>query len=342
MIKNVFFPLPALVLLVFCLDSCSKPPKTAETGAEPEETEIQELTEEAAGQSLGVILTEASLQELRDDGKMYWKANLNAGDTVIWKDEKMNAVRSYDNQRRDFYRVDFDGGDYWVQDYAIAGPAEPAVIIAEDTLLYTKPEPTSIAGTGNISIPRYSLVALLPDEDISDDYVKITARLEGTSNPPVNERYVKAQNVSTDINDVGAVKLVRIASVTKNPAVRAELVRNALDFARKSLFLNQIAAEFNYDPVFFELELMGNLERLAGEQNYIVTSDTINVRETPSVSAKVLTTLSQGSTVWVSAKTKREVTLDAEEGAEPPRGAWYKTADGGWIFGAYIVPNPGY
>ncbi|MDR2663612.1 MAG: SH3 domain-containing protein [Treponema sp.] len=336
--KNILFRLPALVMLAFCLGSCSKPPEPAETG-EPQETETPEPAEEAFKQPLGVILTEASLQELRDDGKMYWKANLSAGDTVIWKDEKMNAVRSYDNLRRDFYRVDFDGGDYWVQDYAIAGPAEPAVIVGGDTLLYTKPDPTAVARTGNISIPRYSLVALLPDEDISDDYVKITARLEGTSNPPVNDRYVKAQNVSTDINDVGAVKLARIASGTNNPAVRAELVRNALDFARKSLFLNRTAEELNYDPVFFELELMGNLERLASEARYMVTADTVNVRETPSVAAKALSSLSQGTTVWISAKTKREITLDAPEGEEAPKGAWYKTGDG-WIFGAYIVPVP--
>jgi hypothetical protein len=339
MMKNIFFRLPALVMLAFCLSSCQKPPETAETGVEPQETETPE-PEEAFKQPLGVILTEASLQELRDDGKMYWKANLSAGDTVIWKDETMNAVRSYDNQRRDFYRVDFDGGDYWVQDYAIAGPAEPAVIVADDTLLYTRPEPTAVARTGNVSIPRYSLVALLPDEDISDDYVKITARLEGTSNPPVSDRYVKAQNVSTDTNDVGAVKLVRIASATGNPTVRAELVRNALDFARKSLFLNQTAANHNYDPVFFELEVTGNLERLASEERYMVTADTVNVRETPSVTAKAVTALSQGTTVWITAKTKRTVTLDAPEGEEAPKGVWYKTGDGGWIFGAYIVSVP--
>jgi hypothetical protein len=338
--KQIFFRVLALsvAVLVFCLGSCSKP---RETGAEETETEAQALPEaEAAAEPLGVILTEASLQELRDDGKMYWKADLSAGDTVIWKDEKMNAVRSYDNQRRDFYRVAFDGKDYWVQDYAIAGPAEPALIVAEDTLLYTKPEPTAIARTGNISIPRYSLVALLPDEDISDDYVKITARLEGTSNPPVSDRYVKAQNVSTDINDVGAVKLVRIASATKNPAVRAELVRNALDFARKSLFLGQTAAELDYDPVFFELELMGNLERLVSGERYMVTFDTVNVRETPALSAKVLAARTQGDTVLVTAKTKKEITLDAPEGEEPPKGVWYMTDEGGWIFSAYVVPAP--
>lgn len=335
--KNIFFRLVTLAALVFCLVSCQKPPAAAETEAEPQETETPEPVEEAFKQPLGVILTEASLQELRDDGKMYWKANLSAGDTAVWKDEKMNAVRSYDNLRRDFYRVDFDG-DYWVQDYAIAGPAEPAVIVADDTLLYTRPEPTAVVRTGNVSIPRYSLVALLPDEDISDDYVKITARLEGTSNPPVNDRYVKAQNVSTDINDVGAVKLVRIASAAGNPVVRAELVRNALDFARKSLFLNQAAANHNYDPVFFELELMGNLERLASEERYMVTADTVNVRETPSVAAKAVTALSQGTTVWITAKTKRTVTLTAPEGEEAPKGVWCKTGDGGWIFGAYIVP----
>jgi hypothetical protein len=42
----------------------------------------------------------------------------------------------------------------------------------------------------------------------------------------------------------------------------------------------------------------------------------------------------------VTAKTKKEITLDAPEGEEPLKGVWYMTEEGGWIFGAYIVPAP--
>jgi hypothetical protein len=320
--------------------ACSKPEPGSEAEGIPESGGEGPVLEET-GQSLhGVILTEAGLWELRADGKIYWKSQLNAGDTVNWNGEQQSYHRNYDNAVRNFYRVEADG-DYWVQDYAIAGPAEPGVVVAPDTVLYTKPDPTSPVRAGNVSLPQYTLVAVFPDEDPTDNYIKVSARLEGTSNPPISERYVKVENVSTDPNDIGAVKLARIASATENAVVRAELLRNALDIARQSRFLSRTAAELGGEPAFFELELTDNLEQLASRTSYMVTSDTVNIRDIPAVSGKVVATLNQGDTLWVSAKTKRETTLAAPEGEEKPKGAWFKT-DNGWVFGAYIALNPLY
>lgn len=324
------------LVLVFCW-SCSKAPEAAEESAE-EETELAEEIRVPHG----VLLTDAGLWEVRSDGKIYWKSQLNAGDTVIWTGEQQNYRRNYDNEERTFFRVNADG-DFWVQDYAIAGPAEPAVVIAADTVLYTKPDLTSPARTGNIVLPRYTLVAVLQDENGGNgDFVQISARLEGTSNPPVNDRYIKVQNLSIDPNDIGCVKLVRIAAATENPVVRAELLNNALIMAQQSRSLSQTALDLDNDPALFELELTDNLERLANQVNYLVTAETVNVRSMPSITAAVSGTLNQGDTVWITVKTKRELVLDAAEGEEKPRGAWYRTEQGGWIFGAYIVPNPLY
>jgi len=333
---NKFFVLFLACLFFVC--ACTKSDKKQEeTEPQVEESDALFIVEES-GQELAVILTDASLQELRDDGKMYWKANLNAGDTVVWKNEEKEAVRSYDGLKRTFYRV-YMNGDYWVQDYAIEGPALPAVITADETILYTQPDLTSVARRGNISVPKYTLVALLDDDDPADQFAKISAWLDGSSNPAISELYVKAENVSSDYNDVGCVKLARIASLTKNPAARKELLKNAMEMAEKSRRLNMVAVGLNDDPALFELELTNNLERIENPVNYVVTSDTVNMRDLPSVDSNVTGKMSMGDTFWVSLQTKRETTLPAaEEGAAPLKGRWLRTENGNWIFGAYTAP----
>jgi hypothetical protein len=335
--------IPWLLVLtgVFFVCDCSKSGKPVqEEDAQNEELESLVISEPAA--ELGVILTEASLLELRDDGKMYWKSNISAGDTVVWKNEEKSAVRAYDGLTRTFYRVDADG-DYWVQDYAIAGPAVPAVIVADDTVLYSKPDLTSVARKGAITVPKYALVAMLADDAPSGQFVKISARVEGSGNPSISELYVKIENISSDYNDVSCVKLARIAAGTKNPAARKELLKNAMEIAYKGRQLNQAPAGLSEDPSLFELELTDNLERLDGQMNYLVTTEKVNMRDMPSVDSNVAGTMIHGDDFWVSFRTKKEVSLPAaEEGAEPIKGCWLRTENGLWIFSAYTTPNHAY
>jgi hypothetical protein len=332
-----------ILTVVFFICACSRSDKPAQKEKDlNEELESLIITESAMETEMGVILTEASLLELREDGKMYWKANINAGDTVIWKNEEKSAVRAYDGLTRTFYRVDADG-DYWVQDYAIAGPAIPAVIVSDETVLYTKPDLTSVARRGAITVPRYTLVAMLTDDAPSGQFVKISARVEGSANPSISELYVKTENISSDYNDVGCVKLARIASGIKNPAARKELLRNAMELAYKGKRFNQTPAELSDDPALFELELTDNLERLDGQVNYMVTEEKVNMRDLPSVDSNAAGTMTQGDDFWVSFRTKREILLPpAEEGAEPVKGRWLRTESGLWVFSAYTVPNQGY
>jgi len=336
-IKQIFGICVLLFACLFFVCACNKSGKKQDAPPQEEESDPFFVIEEP-GQDLAVILTDASLQELRADGKMHWKANLNAGDTVVWKDEKKDAVRAYDGLTRTFYRVEMEG-DYWVQDYAIAGPAIPAVITGDETVLYTKPDLTAVARRGSITIPKYALAALLNDDDPFDQFAKISARVEGSDNPSISELYVKAENISSDYNDVGCVKLARIASLTKSPAARKELLRNAMEMAGKSRRFNQVPVALNEDPALFELELTDNLDRIDTQVDYIVTSETVNLRDLPSVDSNVVGTMVYGDVFSVSLRTKREITLPAaEEGADRIRGRWLRTENGNWVFSAYAVP----
>ncbi|MCL1815481.1 MAG: hypothetical protein FWG27_06665 [Treponema sp.] len=311
------------ISLVF---GCSKTARQDETpGAEEA---VLELTENPQG----VFVIDGSLSEFKD-GKMQWKANMYAGDTVGWTGEKMEAVRAYDGATRTFYRVEANG-EYWVHDYYIAGPAVPAVICSAETVLYTRPDPGSVARTGTVTLPKYTIVAMLPDDNYTDDFIPVAAFVN-LGQP--GERWVKIKNISWDPNDVNAVKITRAAAVVKNPVSHKELLENAIKMIAESSSFNNM----QNDPALFELEVTNNLELLTEWKDYTVISDWVNVRELPTINSNAAGRLNRGDIVMITAASKEVITLEsAGEGTEKVSGIWLRTDQGTWVFSAYVIPYP--
>jgi hypothetical protein len=335
----IFFVVLTAALFVMCGGSKPAQNEAEQNSAEQtvEETENVEESEALALPPEGVFVIDGSLSELRADGKMHWKSNFNAGDTVGWTGEKKEAVRAYDGQTRTFYRVKADG-DYWVHDYFIAGPAMPAVITGAETVLYTKPEPAAVARSGIVTLPKYTLIAMFQDTNVDDVYMPVAVHLGGAL---PETRYVKIEDISWVSADVNTVKLARIASFTKNPAARRELQSTAMELAGQSASFSHVAEEVQYDSVLFELEMTNNLESVGAELEYMVTSETLNIRELPSLDAATTGAMKQGDLFWVTARSKNEVTLEAGEGeTEKPKGVWLRLGEGHWVFSAFAVPNP--
>ncbi|MDR0475434.1 MAG: hypothetical protein LBH43_17395 [Treponema sp.] len=332
--------LSLLFAVLFAVFSCSKPALN-EDAPELNLSEEVEYIDPSNYASLGVFVIDGSFSELKDDGKMYWKAGANAGDTAEWTGETKEAVRSYDGATRTFYKVYFNDQELWVQDYYITGPAVPAVIINDEVVLYTKPDLSSVARTGIVTLPKYSIVGMLQNASINGDFIPVAAFLN-LAVP--GERWVKAKDVTWDPSSVGAVKLARIASITKNPAAHKELLKNAMEMAENGTSFNYIPASVNYNPALFELEITNNIERFDSPVAYMaVLSDKVNKRDLPSADSNVIGTLSEGETFWVTVKTKQVLVLEAPEGeTEKPKGIWLGTEEGYWVFSAYAVLNPMY
>ena len=333
-IMNRKWVLLLLAVLLFIF-GCTKTAKDNGSSGHLHDAE-EELIDPSDFSSLGVFVLEGSYSELRDDGKMYWKAGANAGDTADWTGEAREAIRSYDGEKRNFYKVYLNGQELWVQDYFIAGPAVPAVIVNDETVLYTKPDLSSVARSGTVTLPKYSIVGMLHDDDLTDDFIPIAAFVN-LAVP--GERWVRVRDISWDPNSVGAVKLARVAAVTKNPSAHKELLKNAMEMAINGKSFADVPSLVNHDPALFELELTNNLERLSSPQQYVAAfTDTVNKRDLPSLNSNVTGSLSEGERFLVYYKTKQFLVLDAPEGeTEKPKGVWLGTDDGYWVFSAYAA-----
>ncbi|MDR2048271.1 MAG: hypothetical protein LBP69_02335 [Treponema sp.] len=276
-----------------------------------------------AGNVTGVVLIRAGLWELQNENQVKWVRYINAGETVEWKDESRKLLNpSANNAENEYYRV-YAGGDYWIRDYAIEGPAEPGVITGPETVLYSQPDLGSPLTSGTNTIHQYTIVAVHPEQQ--SGFLKVSAYYAYNGKYIwIRERYVKAENVSTDINDVKGISLYQLAMATEDPVVKKELLNNALSLSDRYYDLIQRA--------LIETEYAGRIETIA-PLNFTVVEDGLYVYDRPDEdSGGWVDSVGYGDTVTAIARTKEQVSLYGS-------GAyyWYKIAEpAGWVFGAYL------
>ncbi|MDR2768467.1 MAG: hypothetical protein LBB82_09120 [Treponema sp.] len=217
----------AAVVTVFVLAGCSKPapPETTdEASGENQESQAEFI----AGPVLspGVILSQASLWELKDDGNVYWKKTLNAGDTVTFKGEERRMTRMPAKVDHDFILIESDGQDLWVIKGLVAGDAIPGVILYPDTVLYSKAVLDSPVTSKNNIIPQYTIVGV--HSGLAENSFSCISAYLSENWVVIDKRFVKQDTLSTSDNQVQGMKLYRLALATENPVVKKELLNNAL------------------------------------------------------------------------------------------------------------------
>jgi hypothetical protein len=300
--------------------SCDKQPARDESAEE-----ISPGMEPAvpAGNLTGVVLIRAGLWELQNENQVKWVRYINAGETVEWKDESRKLINpAANNAENEYYRV-YTGGDYWIRDYAIEGPAEPGIITSSETVLYSQPDLGSPLTSGTNTIHQYTIVAVDPEPQ--SGFLKISAYYAANGKYfVVNQRYVKAENVSTDINDVKGISLYQLAMATEDPVVKKELLNNALSLSDRYYDLIQRA--------LIETEYAGKIETIT-PQDFTVVEDELYVYDRPDEdSGEWVDIIEYGNTVTAVARTKERSSLYGA-GAD----YWYKIAEPeGWVFGAYL------
>jgi hypothetical protein len=306
--------------------SCNKQPAQNGGKMPPEGEALSEFSDTEwavpAGGAAGVVLIRAGVWEIQNENQVKWVRYINAGETVEWKNESRKLINpSANNAENEYYRV-YAGGDYWIRDYAIEGPAEPGVIIGSETLLYSQPDLTGVITTGTNTIPQNTIVAVDPERQ--SGFLKISAYyLNAGKYYLVNKRYVKAENVSTDINDVKGISLYQLAMITENIASKKEFLNNALDLSDRYYDLIQRA--------LIEVEYAGKIETIT-PLNFTIAEEELYVYDRPDEgSGEWVDSVGYGDAVTAIARTKDQVTLYGTTGY------WYKIAKPeGWVFGAYL------
>jgi hypothetical protein len=323
--KKIFFAALAPVCIALTLFSC-RPGPSVEKEVPEETVEDRETGPETDGETVfsgtsswtgpvGVIISTAYLWELRNDGLMYSANKVrNTGDTVGWKDELIKAKRQTDNVERDFYHIDSDGEDLWVQSYAIAGPdAVPGVVLAENAVLYTRADLAAPASGSILSLPQYTIGAVFPGMD-SDQFTGISVYLDTVGT--VNKRYIKRQNISADPSDVKSMQLYQLALATTIGIRRRELLNNALEMSGSFGSL--------IDGALAEIETTVEIS-----ETFTVTDDAVSIRERADVESERLGALSKDDIVTAFERTF------ARWQAGGKTDYWYRIDDG-WVFGAYL------
>ena len=329
-IKTIMLPV-AFLLLVF---GCTKPDQADDVSVIVHEEEEEIAAEPVNNAPQGVFVIDGSLTELKADGKMHWKISLSAGEKVDWTGELMEAVRAYDGATRKFYKVYYNGEELWAHDYFIYGPAVPAVIVSDETVLYTKPDLGSVARSGIVTLPKYTIIAMLHEEKPAGEFMLVAAFLnQGVP----GERWIKSNDISWDVYDVAAIRYARSAAATGIPASsRRELLKNAVAAASDGRKLYDLPMRFDYDLGLIELEMTNNLLQISRSEEYRVGDEAVNKRDMPSITGNITGQYKPGEEFIVIARSKNPVKLEVED--KEIEGVWLRTIEGDWVFSYYVMP----
>ena len=232
-----------IICVLLSLTSCGK--KKSATAIEdsiPEHDFISEVVIPAAAQAAKAKVTAQSVSVVMlwepngalwaedENGIMQWgKYDIPTGQElegicdesgeIERKKAKRNSMGKL--EERDFVHVRYDGKELWVQEGMVAVNAKPAVVCAENTLVYNTP---TITGMGSKVLAVGTVVAVSNEEVQDKNFVKIDALL---TSDYIRGRYIKADKIVTNSDDVQVLQLITLAKNSKNETVRNELLVNA-------------------------------------------------------------------------------------------------------------------
>lgn len=309
------------VCFLTMLLACS--PKSSSKVSETDAVIIQK-SENVELKDFGVVLFNNAAVYEEKDGGMVYKSTVQIANIVKWKNQVKKAIRKSDSQEREFAQIAIDKETLWIQTPFIAPQAIPGVVVGDETGLYKKADAATFSGR---TIAKLTMIAVHPDSE-SGNFIAISAYVDGNKAPVITRQFVKKENIDTDSGDVRGIQLFTIAMEAKDPVVRKELLKNALETNTR----------FS-DLVQDELDNLNNASNAADPASvafskiFIVNDDNVNVRDRPDqASGKVVTQLFRDTSVTATDKTTENFTID---GVTAP---WYKLEEPkGWVFGSFLV-----
>jgi uncharacterized protein YgiM (DUF1202 family) len=243
--------------------------------------------------------------------------------------EPRKAVNPYDNNTYDYYHVRRDTGrEGYVFANQLTVNTVLAVVIDEKANLYRSPKNIDVS---DYILPRKILFGAFPETENSG-FVRIEAY------DPVNQTYrrnlyIKTSAVSYRDEDVQSAILLQTAEALdpdKEANRREALLDSALyDFPGSAFALEIQALTASAEPS----EEMPELALVEIEGLFRVTSDNVNVRESPSASSRTVAQLANDAEVTVIESTADEFAISGQSAR------WFHITQPveGWVFGAWLA-----
>lgn len=254
--------LAALALLAGCKKN-EKPSVTPQ--AEAQETPAPAPAPKA--EMINSVMIAGGFWRLTDDDTMKWVEYAVPGTKVQAygstdpasgdrAETRRQVVRTTDNQKRDFIHIQFEGHDYWAQDYSIAVDAIPAVVVSSGAYIYTKPSPDAM---GDKKLDFGTIVGVInggidpASSPYADKYVKANAYV---SSRLIEGAYLAKDSISITANTLLAMQIAgkltekdsKGEPALTDPVARKDLFDTAMSFELpdtvQDMFLELFDAEY--------------------------------------------------------------------------------------------------
>lgn len=241
--------------------------------------------------------------------------------TLITEKEKIPDIK--------FYKVTYDKKTYYARDCEVALGSDLSVILS-NTAIFTKP---AISSFLNAQLEQGSLVVMGQIQEYAGTGFTEVQYWSSSANS-IRTRYVFSDKVSSNKNDLEAIRTVDVALALKNKdAVKERQMKKELFANAKKLNTSEAITEYiqtEYDKIFgrkdFEKFYSGTIKTADGSK--------VNARENP-VDGKVVTQHENGEVI--SEFCARSAEKSTFEGITDYWFAYETGATGlRWIFGGYI------
>ena len=249
--------------------------KTSAPAAKQEQVPVQETpasAPETKVEMINSVMIAGGFWRLTDEDTMKWveyavpgtrvqaygSSDPSSGDRA---ETKRQVVRTTDNQKRDFIHIEFEGHDYWAQDYSIVVDATPAVVVGGNAFIFTKPSPDAM---GDKKLDFGTVIGVINDgvdtasSPYADKYVKANAYVNSRL---IEGAYLAKDSISITANTLLAMQIAnkltekdsKGESVLTDPVARKDLFETALSFElpdmMQDMFLDLLEKEYaEVDP----------------------------------------------------------------------------------------------
>ncbi len=273
-----------------------------------------------------VIQKTAEFWEMKDGKNMTYVETLTRGQELDL--ERGTSEGAYKGKKYNLQKVSLDGKQGWVIETLIAKEPILGVVSAELATLYSQPRDTAVLST---VLPVGNVVALWPVTGKPDFYM-ITA-YEGDTWTLYKEKYILSSDVSVRSQDVSVVLLVGAAAGMPKKEQKKkilETIRTKYSDTAMTALVEKLRAEVEGDAASVNISLEGDTG-----VSYVDTLKAlkpVNVRETPSTSAKVVKVIEAGELMEASSRSAETSTIGSDTDY------WYFITSPvrGWVFGAFV------
>ncbi len=267
-----------------------------------------------------VIKEGASLWTLKGSA-MTWVASLGLGQELT-SVSKNTTKGSYKGNDFDLLKVKTDTGDdgYVIESQVARDVRSLAAVTGSIATLFSQPNDRGITDT---IVQRASVVAV-SDVPGSSEYFKVSG-YDVARGSYVTNKFILVSDVSVLDRDVGVALLLSSLKDHKKKALKEKTLQIINQKYPGSAF-SQIIGEIKsaFEPGTIQTEAFATA---------LTATDTVNVRDVPSVYGVALVAVKKGEKVTAVEKTIAEFTIGSDTGR------WVKISapQEGWVFDAWFV-----